>query len=388
MSSTKQRVRVERGLYRTGDTYYACATPPGSRSASWRSLGTVGLMEARRLRDRFAAEVQTKPTTTTNIRTTFAELADEWLAEQSTRTRIGELSPRTLEIYELGLRRHVVPAFGVRQVRAITPDQLVAWTRNLRSAGYAPDSIVNFWRPLNLVLGHAVRHGVIAASPADRLTSAERPGPGPSRQRFLSRAEMERLLAAAPSRYRTAIACGLFSGLRLSELLGLTWADVDVGEHVLKVRYQLSRQGERVALKTLAARRDVILMSQLARELDAMRAVGCFADDRDLVFSATSGQTIGHRNITARGLAKAADGAGLEAVTFHVLRHTFASILIAQGRDPVFVSRQLGHTNAAITLRVYAHLFDAERHGREAREGLEGEYGALFGDTGHARARD
>ena len=378
MSDTKQQVRVERGLYRTGDTYYACATPPGSRSASWRSLGTFGLMEARRLRDRFAAEVQTTPTTATNIRTTFADLAEEWLAEQSTRTQVGELSPRTLEIYELGLRRHVVPVFGTRQVRAITPDHLVAWVRGLRSAGYAPDSVVNFWRPLNLVLGHAVRHGVIAASPAGRLTSAERPGPGPSRQRFLSRAEMERLLAAAPSRYRTAIACGRFSGLRLSELLGLTWGDVDLGERALKVRYQLSRQGKRVALKTSAARRDVILMSQLARELDAVRAASHFSDDRDLVFSACSGQTIGHRNITGRGLSKAADSAGLDGVTFHALRHTFASILIAQGRDPGFVSRQLGHTNAAITLRIYAHLFDAERHALEAREGLESEYGAFF----------
>jgi integrase len=102
---------------------------------------------------------------------------------------------------------------------------------------------------------------------------------------------MERLLVAAPSRYRTVIACGLFSGLRLSELLGLTWTDVDLGERALKVRYQLSRHGERVALKTVAARRDVILMSQLARELDAMRARSRFSEDRDLVFSATTGQT-------------------------------------------------------------------------------------------------
>ena len=173
--------------------------------------------------------------------------------------------------------------FGARQVRAITPDQLVAWIRGLRSAGYAPDSIVNFWRPLNLVLGHAVRHGVIAASPADRLTSSERPGPGPSRQRFLSRAEMERLLTAAPSRYRTAIACGLFSGLRLSELLGLTWADVDLGEHVLKVRYQLSRHGERVALKTSAARRDVILMSASRRRCSAPRVPGRATGDDPLL---------------------------------------------------------------------------------------------------------
>jgi integrase len=62
-----------------------------------------------------------------------------------------------------------------------------------------------------------------------------------------------------------------------------------------------------------------------------------------------------------------------------VLRQTFASILIAKGYDPVFVARQLGHANAAITLKVYAHLFDAERHASEAREGLEADYGALLG---------
>ena len=73
-----------------------------------------------------------------------------------------------------------------------------------------------------------------------------------------------------------------------------------------------------------------------------------------------------------------ANRAGLDGVTFHVLRHTFASILIAQGHGPVFVSRQLGHANAAITLKVYAHLFDAERHADKARAKLEADYGALL----------
>ena len=379
--STPKRVRVERGLYRAGATYYACATRPGARSASWRSLGTVGLMEARRLRDRFAAEVQTTPAAVTNVRMTFAELADAWLAEQRTRVQVGELAPRTLEIYEVGLRRHVLPVFGALQLRAIAPTQLVTWIRSLRAAGYAPDSVVGFWRPLHLVLGHAVRHGVIAANPADRLTASERPSPGPSRKRFLTRGEMRRLLEAAPAGYRTAIACGLFSGLRLSELLALTWRDVDLDERVLRVRHQLGRHGQHAPLKTPAARRDVILMSRLAHELDALRTSARFRADSDLVFCAASGRTIGHRNITGRGLAKAAQRAGLEGVTFHALRHTFASILIAQGRDPVFVSRQLGHTNAAITLRVYAHLFDAERHARAAREDLDAEYGELISAT-------
>jgi len=65
-------------------------------------------------------------------------------------------------------------------------------------------------------------------------------------------------------------------------------------------------------------------------------------------------------------------------VTFHVLRHTFASILIEQGHDVVFVSRQVGHANPSITLKVYAHLFDAERHVDRARTQLEAGYGGLI----------
>lgn len=379
MPSPEKRVRVERGLYKTGTLYYACATPSGSRTATWKALGAVNLMEARRLRDEFCAEVQrAAEPPVRRIRVRFCELAADWLAEQRVRRDVGEMSPRTYEGYELGLRRHVLPQFGSWQVRAITPDDLVGWIRRLRSAGYAPHSVHNYWGPLHLVLRYAVRSGAIATSPADRLTSAERPKPGAGRRRFLDRNEVGRLLDAAPDRYRVAIACGLFSGLRLSELLGLTWADIDFRGESIRVRSQMGRNGKRRALKTVAARRDVILMAQLATELRKLRLASAFSSDGDLVFCTAKGQTTGHRNLSARGLEKAANRAGLDGVTFHVLRHTFASILIAQGHDPVFVSRQLGHANAAITLKVYAHLFDAERHADKARAKLEADYGALL----------
>lgn len=380
MPRNHKRTRVERGLYKAGNHYYACATPSGSRNAVWKALGAVKLMEARRLRDRFCAQVQGAPAPAlTQTRRSFGDLAAAWLDEQKLRMDVGEMSPRTYEIYELGLRRHVLPAFASRQVRAIDPDALVAWIRTLRAAGYAPHSIHNYWGPLHLVLAHAVRSGVIASNPADRLTSAERPKPGSGRRRFLGRGEVERLLDAAPERYRLALASGIFSGLRLSELLGLTWGEINFAGGSIRVRFQMGREGKRRQLKTAAARRDVILMSELGTQLRRWRLASPFSSDDDLVFCATSGQTIGHRNLTARGLEKAAKRAEIGRVNFHALRHTFASILIAQGHDPVFVSRQLGHTNAAITLKVYAHLFDAERHATLARDRLDGEYGALLG---------
>ena len=96
------------------------------------------------------------------------------------------------------------------------------------------------------------------------------------------------------------------------------------------------------------------------------------------MFCSETGRAIGHRNLTARGLDKATRHSGLDGVTFHVLRHTFASILIDQGHDVAFVSRQLGHIDPSITLKVYAHLFDAERHADAAQRQLEAEYGPLI----------
>ena len=378
MPRSERRVRVERGLYRSGRTYSACATPPGARQAVWKTLGEVGLMEARRLRDEFVVEARRTGAPARSPRTTFAEIAGEWLHDQENRVLVGDLQRRTLETYELGLRRHALPELGSRQVRAITADDLVAWNRRLQTEGYTADSIRAWWTPLRLVFSHAVRRGVIEANPADKLMANERPKLGGGRQRFLSWVEMQRLLAEARSPYRLAIAIGLFAGLRVSETLGLLWRDIDGESEHIKVRFQMGRDGERRRLKTAAASRDNILMPQLAQELRKHRDASRFSHDDDLVFASSHGKTIGHRNLTARGLERACARAGLDGVTFHVLRHTFASLLISQGHDPVFVSHQLGHANPAITLRVYAHLFDAARHGHDARCRLEAEYRDLL----------
>lgn len=221
---------------------------------------------------------------------------------------------------------------------------------------------------------YAVRHHGLDANPADKLLSHEIPKPERSRQRFLTRAEIGRLLGAAVDPYRPALAIGVLAGLRIGETLGLTWADIDLSAGAIKVRAQLGRDGESREPKTAAGRRDVILMPELGRELRRFRLASRHAQPEDLVSSTGNGRSIGDRNMAQRGLGKACRGVGLEGVTFHILRQTFASILIDQGHDPVFVSRQLGHANPAITLRVYAHLFDAARHADAARQRLEEEY--------------
>lgn len=89
------------------------------------------------------------------------------------------------------------------------------------------------------------------------------------------------------------------------------------------------------------------------------------------------------RNVTRRGLAAGLRAAGLDGegetrLRFHDLRHCFASLLIAQGLNVVFVSRQLGHASPRFTLDTYGGLFDRAEHARRATEGLEAAFAEIL----------
>jgi len=189
--------------------------------------------------------------------------------------------------------------------------------------------------------------------------------------------EIKTLISATPKRWRLLVAVCLFGGLRISEALGLVWGDIDRKGHVIHVRHQLSRKGKRVPLKSGKGERDVILMDALSRELRNAKLAAHFSDAPDPVFAAASGSAISARNAT-RQLAKTIAASKLDGVTFHTLRHTFASILIARGRDAAFVADQLGHDDPAFTWRTYVHLFRAAQHAKTAREQLDADFGHLF----------
>jgi integrase len=188
-------------------------------------------------------------------------------------------------------------------------------------------------------------------------------------------------LACCAERYRQLVATALFTGMRISERLGLTWGDVDLDAGVIHVRAQLSRAHRgspsmRVALKTRAAVRDIPLVPQLCDTLRTHRAGVDRVGPEASVFP-SEGDTplgMGHRNAQRRALSKAARRAGLEngrwpALRFHDLRHTFASHLIVDLHlDVAQVSRILGHAQITTTLNVYTHLFNDARHADELKD--------------------
>jgi integrase len=253
---------------------------------------------------------------------------------------------------------------------------------------------------LHGILRYARRHSWIRADPVELLESWERPQPQRRRQRVLGRAEIERLLSACPPRGRLLVTTALYSGLRISEMLGLIWGDVDFRRGVIAVRFQLSRahRGEparRVATKTPASVREVPLVPQLADLLAAHKQASPFAAPSDWVFATSRGTPYGQRNVSRRVLQSAARAAALDdegwpALRFHDLRHTFASHLIVDLElDVAQVSRILGHARITITLDTYTHLFDDARHLRDIRSRMAASSfaGLLDGNADEPRGR-
>jgi integrase len=169
--------------------------------------------------------------------------------------------------------------------------------------------------------------------------------------------------------------------------LGLRWCDVDFEAGVVRVRGQLSWDGVWSSFaKTDAGLREVVLMPALARLLRERRerafAAG-HAKPESFVFASRVGSGLHYRNVARRGLDPAMEaaelnGEGRPRLRWHDLRHTFASLLIAQGHNVVYVSRQLGHSSPSVTLDVYAHLFDGAEHASRARDALESAFDGML----------
>ena len=324
----------------------------------------------------FAAPTHTRPQPGADQTGPTAPLLAEYAATWLESIR-GLVRPRTYEGYSYRLERHILPRLGQQRLDEISVDDVLTLIGELREGGYSGWSIRSILTPLSRLFSHAVRRGLIAASPISKLDRSERPAVWKREQRVLNGEEIGRLLEAASPRYRTLIASAILTGLRQSELLALRWRDVDFEEQIIRVRSALDRHGNDVPPKTEHALRDVILIPALAEALREHREQSPFKEADDFVFASRVGTPLHWRNVSRRALKPALQSAGIEPLRWHDLRHTFASLLIGGGANVVFASRQLGHGSSDITLRVYSHLFDRAEQAQRTRDLLESALGSV-----------
>jgi len=298
-------------------------------------------------------------------RTTVAEYAERWRGAQL------QHRASTAAAIESRLRVHVLPAFGHRPVGAVTRSEVQGWVKE-RAQAVAPSTARAAYRVLAMVFGAAVRDRLVAVSPCDRVALPEAVK---LEVRPLTPHQVLELAGAMPARYGAVVVLAAGTGLRLSEVLGLTRERVDFLRRVVHVREQLvCLPGGEPFLgppKTAASVRSVpapaFALEALSQHLAAYGAPG--AGPGSPVFTSERGEWVRRTGFGARWRRGVA-AAGLPVGTrFHVLRHTYASLLIAQGEHPKTIQRRLGHASITETMDTYGHLFpDAEDRTREAIE--------------------
>jgi len=187
------------------------------------------------------------------------------------------------------------------------------------------------------------------------------------------------LMAAQGDRLEALYSVAIALGLRQGEALGLRWADVDLDAGTLRVRHALQRIDGTLQLvepKTKRSRRTIpmpptvtaTLRAHRVRQREERLVAGARWQEHDLIFPSTIGTPADARNVVRRFHA-ILDRAGLPAMRFHDLRHTCASLLLAQHIPPRVVMEILGHSNISMTLDIYSHVTPALQ--REAAQGME-----------------
>ena len=277
------------------------------------------------------------------------DYAARWLRERD------GLRPRTRELYEILLRRHIVPMLGDATLSTLTPSAVHAWYGRL-SQGPRPgaSTVAKAYRLLRTILNTAVERGMLANNPClIGGAGAERPPERP----VATVPQVFALADAIEPRYRLMVVLGTFAGLRLGELLALRRSSVDVRRAWVRVDEQALelRDGTRIVgpPKTDAGRRTVAVPAQILDDVERHLDTWTAADPDALLFTDGTGEPLSRRLWNLRW-ADAKRAAELPHLHFHDLRHTGNTLAAATGASTRELMARMGHSSSRAAL-IYQH---------------------------------
>ena len=258
------------------------------------------------------------------------------------------------------MKTRVLPYFEGRAVGSLTRLDVHAWIVQLQTAGLAASTVRKCYQLAARVFDEALEASMIGTSPCRRI---ELPQEARRESVLLGADDVAALARAVPPRFRALILTAAYTGLRWGELAGLREGRVDLERRRIDVAEILIEVDGALSFgppKTKKSRAQVsvptplvfVIRRHLAEHADSDRT-------RRLIFTSDDSTPLRRSNFRRRVWLPAIKAAGLpSSATFHALRHTCASWLIADGANPLEVAEKLRHTRVSTTLGVYGHLFE------------------------------
>jgi len=339
-----------------------------TRTATFRGAKREAERELRRL----MAEADRGIAAAAPARLTVAEWLSQWI--EITR---GEIRPITSDRYEAAVRLYLGPALGAIRLRDLSPRDIqtafTTWTtagRHRGAGGLARSTLGLLRKTLHAALQRALELELIARHPMAPLRKRLPTGAAPEAKVVGAGEVAVALDRAAATAYHPAILLASACGLRRGEACGLRWRNIefDAGELRIDEARVPARKGIATGKTKSGRSRSVripefalaLLRQHRAAQAEQLLKLGVRLDDNGYVCARPDGSPINPMSLSAWCRANLPIG-------FHGLRHTHASLLLNSGASVKAVSSRLGHSSAALTLGIYAHVLPGADEGAARR---------------------
>lgn len=325
----------------------------------------------------------------------FSEFTEIWKRDYGSK----ELAPTTYKRYCRMLETRLLPYFGHFYINKIRPTDIMKFydllekdTQLVRKKGnngsktkkpLSGKTILEHHRLLRAMLHKAVYWQLIVANPAERVQAPK--AKKPKRRSYDDEQtkillENLELLSIEDTKYKVAIILTIFTGVRLGELMGLEWQDVDFKNGIVSINRSsqyLSDMGVFTKTpKTESSIREIAIPEFIISLLEEYKLwyeeqksiYGELWTNSGRLFVQADGKPM-HPSSISKWFVRYVSTIGLPVINFHGLRHTNASLLVAQNVDIAVVSARLGHAQISTTLDFYVHPLLS--HNRKAGYALE-----------------
>ena len=318
---------------------------------------------------------------------TVKEAGERWIAQ----ARHDGLERSSVTQYRQHLDLHICPFIGAKKLSRLTIPLLKDFQRLLSKEGRSPQMVQKVTSSLGSLISEAQENGLVSQNVVREMQQRKRHQRGQAKRHkrkleigkdIPDKDEIRAMLTTAEGRWRPFVVTALFTGMRASELRGLTWANVDLEGGTLIVRQRADKWNAIGSPKSEAGEREIPLAPMVVNTLKEWK-LRCPRQNRTkdqagelhYVFPNGLGRVESHANVHSRGFVPLQIAAGVTADTgvltkagkpilkakygLHALRHAAASLFIEQGMKPKRVQEIMGHSTISMTLDTYTHLYPA-----------------------------